>query len=613
MSTSPLVIHYKALYTQKQGFELPYYEDAFALDGVAHIDSDGGQLETQQGWIHPQNQIWRCAVSDGAAEGGFSKWWARLIVDQYTCNDEHPRYTPPVKGDLSGIQGWLKTLAQEWRETLMPALLSKHAPGTPKYGRIQQALLKGQAATLVTLDVNPDGFYWASNAVGDAMLFHLDRGLNVLPIRPAASMTAAQLDTNPILISTQANFQDDWIWNNRRFNRGEAYVTGSFNPGDFFLLMTDAMAKWFLRVVVEGGDQDSRREVMGLPDSAAFTQWVEARRALAKDDHFFMGNDDTTLVMIQPQFENKIDNPKPQYIPYVKPLPIRRPELYATPEPAVASPLPPMPTQPVQPTPTAPVVSTPASTFIPSTPSPTPNPASPPTQPYSVPTSTGSFNALGNLPDEDVMNAPSRPPNTAPTTRLPVSGQQPTIPSPPLDPGATVPNRRQMQSTPPDSHKGQEIMQRWVDTMGQIIQSISEYDIVDVRNVAQKDLLYAHHHLEEYSKNSYRRIERYKYLQHFAESRLSLQEFSVVWGLTAYIGRLRDLKDSKVGTQEVKVICEWIDYLDESDKAKWVNYAEDSEIRQRRRDLIKEIHGYCVGNPRHHWARMIELLKKDLW
>jgi hypothetical protein len=76
------------------------------------------------------------------------------------------------------------------------------------------------------------------------------------------------------------------------------YASGSFLPGDRLVLMTDALAQWFLHAHEQGGRPD--REVASVLSAAepddAFAGWVEERRQ--RDG---LRNDDVTLLCVQPE------------------------------------------------------------------------------------------------------------------------------------------------------------------------------------------------------------------------------------------------------------------------------------------------------------------------
>ena len=74
-----------------------------------------------------------------------------------------------------------------------------------------------------------------------------------------------------------------------------AEARGTWQPGDQLLLMTDALAHWFLRRHEAGGRpwQDFARFVAGPEVEEAFAEWVAERRQTDG-----LRNDDVTLVLL---------------------------------------------------------------------------------------------------------------------------------------------------------------------------------------------------------------------------------------------------------------------------------------------------------------------------
>jgi hypothetical protein len=124
---------------------------------------------------------------------------------------------------------------------------------------------------------------WRAIAVGDACLFHI-RGAKLRLAFPVAH--SADFGNRPDLVRSRRAAPDS----SRR-------ARGRWQPEDRFLLMTDALAQWFLLGVEEARDPIS--EIGALlaqpPDQAGFAAWVtECRRSS-------MRNDDVTLIVVDLQ------------------------------------------------------------------------------------------------------------------------------------------------------------------------------------------------------------------------------------------------------------------------------------------------------------------------
>lgn len=303
----PITIDYRVFYAPKYGNELHHYEDAFALAGVEPVQlaKDIQDQPLVQGRLDPAGLVWRCAVADGATQGGFSKYWAQMLVDHFVYDVDAPK----LSGKLNGMDGWLKSLCERWNQDKVPEILAPIPQGSPRRSRVQQSLLmEGQAATLVMLELHtdPERLEWRAGAIGDSLLFHFHNG-KIQPERPFNTLRWDELDTNPVLISTRESNQDAWIWQNRGFQAEQAFVFSAFEAGDSFILMTDALAKWFLRLLEERmTEEDLGQErfetemhaMFSLYHNYQFENWLNERRGRPRDDRDYIGNDDSTLVIV---------------------------------------------------------------------------------------------------------------------------------------------------------------------------------------------------------------------------------------------------------------------------------------------------------------------------
>lgn len=304
-----LNIEYRVFFTQKRGNERYHYEDAFALDGVSHPDIEGSSPFTAQiSVIQPDAPVWRCALADGTTQGGYSKLWAQMLVDRFIYHTESAQHYPPLKPDFSDVREWLLQLSNEWHDRVIDTILETIPPNSARRSRVQQSLLlEGQAATLVLFEADVQNRIWRTGMIGDSLIFHYrgDQYGNgqILPGRPAPDLRWDQMDTNPILVSSTANNQQAWIWDNRYFTPTKMFYEASFEADDVFILMTDAIGKWFLRILNSGDSstiQNALHTLFSFQDNQQFIDWVSAGRSLEADDPERLVNDDTTLLMIRP-------------------------------------------------------------------------------------------------------------------------------------------------------------------------------------------------------------------------------------------------------------------------------------------------------------------------
>jgi hypothetical protein len=206
----------------------------------------------------------RFAVADGASESAFALPWAEALAAGYVA---HPgRWSSWLPAARAGWQSGFEGAAMPWY--------------------VEAKFLEGAFATLVGLALRrrpgPNGrLSWRALAVGDSCLFHVrgDCLRRAFPVKHAA-----EIGNRPALLGSR---QPPRSARCKRFR-----AAGSWRPGDTFLLMTDALAQWFLQESEAGRwpwDQ------LGSAQSAtAFAALVNELREAGR-----LRNDDTTLLAIQ--------------------------------------------------------------------------------------------------------------------------------------------------------------------------------------------------------------------------------------------------------------------------------------------------------------------------
>ncbi len=211
----------------------------------------------------------RFAVADGASESSFANVWAKLLVEGYV--------RPPARDRTQ--ENWLSPLRRQWSAAVDNRELDWY--GEEKRDR-------GAFATFLSLRINaspgePSG-RWKASAVGDSCLFQV-RGDVLVASFPLS--TAAEFGNRPDLIGSRPIVTEV----PRKVHRGE------WKPGDVFLLMTDALAEWFL-----ARNEAKRRPWQSLSyrlqrknGAAELTAYLEQLR-----DHRELKNDDVTLGIVGP-------------------------------------------------------------------------------------------------------------------------------------------------------------------------------------------------------------------------------------------------------------------------------------------------------------------------
>ncbi len=261
----------KTFWLPKQGNTAEEYEDAFSFSIPAR----------------------RFGMADGATESSFADIWARRLAESFA-------QTPPEGTDLDS---WLGPLQAEWRSSVpwdrLPWFAEEKAkngafstllglelmsappppPPPPKVGF--WARLFGVTPQIAPVQV-PEGPSWRAVSVGDSCLFQVrgDRLLRAFP-----NEKAEQFNARPLLLCSNPS------WNHTVRHAVKA-VQGPREPGDAFLLATDALSHWFLTQHEAG--KKPWNVLFELRAESDFESFVSIKR---KEGN--LKNDDTTLMVVR--------------------------------------------------------------------------------------------------------------------------------------------------------------------------------------------------------------------------------------------------------------------------------------------------------------------------
>jgi serine/threonine protein phosphatase PrpC len=235
-------LRWHAWHTHKRGNAPDEYEDAFAGDAVQD----------------------RFAVADGASESSFTGTWAELLAEGFVAAEGQPWR------DLD----WLNAARQQWADEVDPRPLPWYA---------EEKREQGAYATL--LGIAFAGGSWRALAVGDSCLFRLRNGKlgRTFPLAHSSNF-----GNQPALLGSRGRPADTPSQEIR-------HARGKWQPGDRFLLMTDALAEWMLRrhEQKQRPAEDIARLLAETLPQDTFAAWVEERR-----NGHGLRNDDVTLVVI---------------------------------------------------------------------------------------------------------------------------------------------------------------------------------------------------------------------------------------------------------------------------------------------------------------------------
>ncbi len=235
-----MALSVSAFWAPKAGSTAEEWEDAFCCD------PDHG----------------RFSVADGASECSFSALWARLLVEGYVAR-------PP---DGSNLRDWLRPLQEEWAR-------GTNGRELPWYA--EEKARSGAFSSLLGLHLDPDTGGWHAVAVGDSCLFAVREGRLVTAFPLSRGV---EFHSRPLLLASAAR-SNDGVWSAVR------EAAGRFDPGDLLLLMTDALAAWFV------AEAELRRRpwaaLAKIDSQEDFERFLELMRAGRS-----MRNDDVTLVQV---------------------------------------------------------------------------------------------------------------------------------------------------------------------------------------------------------------------------------------------------------------------------------------------------------------------------
>lgn len=223
--------------------------------------------------MHDEEEF-RCALSDGATDAVFSKCWAELLVQGYAAQEWSEESISPHA---------LAKTRQQWQSRVNVLEL-------PWY--TQEKAKLGAAAALVTLKITDSGRRWSALSIGDSCLYHVRKGRVIarLPeLDPQDFSCVADL-----LSSNESELASEF----ERIKR--VRTNDSWQIGDTFVLMSDALAQWFAQQIVDGTQEEAIELFEHLTTQKQFEKFVgkERSRTLGSGARA-LKDDDTTLILVK--------------------------------------------------------------------------------------------------------------------------------------------------------------------------------------------------------------------------------------------------------------------------------------------------------------------------
>ena len=209
----------------------------------------------------------RFALADGASEGWQSGPWAIHLVAEFVASPPEP----------TTFAEWVRLVRQGFTNSATkPSVVSW-------YAETKQA--QGAFSTLLGLSFRTlqkeSGLGWKGFAIGDSCVFQFRRSemIYAFPVDEPQGFTST-----PDLIGSAGSSIPEPQW-----------IAGRAEPGDEFLLATDAVSEWLVRARHKGRSAgELLREVVGVVPSPRFAGWVDLQRTQR-----LIRNDDSTVVYIR--------------------------------------------------------------------------------------------------------------------------------------------------------------------------------------------------------------------------------------------------------------------------------------------------------------------------
>ncbi|WP_327400737.1 hypothetical protein OG194_11265 [Streptomyces sp. NBC_01288] len=222
-------------------------------------------------------------MSDGATESVLAKDWAHMLARSAAQNAWE---NEQVFRDGPSFESFTQTTVSCWEPWLETYTAARAAQGNPLKWYEQTKLTAGASATLLMLRMDPisgGNWRWLCAALGDSCLFHIRDG-KVLRSFPVEN--ADEFGVTPNLFNSLN--RDSSLLAARTL-----FAEGSCEAGDRLLLMTDALAHWFLSATDHARVLGELSDFAGPHDGPRFSDWLRGLRAEGA-----LHNDDVAVVRI---------------------------------------------------------------------------------------------------------------------------------------------------------------------------------------------------------------------------------------------------------------------------------------------------------------------------
>ena len=226
----------------------------------------------------------RFAISDGVSISFFSEIWSKILTHRYVEN------STPLDGNF------LTQCQKEWQKNIIEIIKQ---PDVKWFVKAKYNKKEFAAATFIGLQLLEEEQKWTVQSIGDSFLFFIPKDCSDFDkITTYPNEKGFVFDNYPNYLAS--------IGNN---HRGKRHISTKKNLEEgTFILMTDAIAEWFVKELKEDV-QGAVNLLSNIESQEHFLQIVQEKRL---DDS--LKNDDTTILIIeviednQPEFNYSIDS-----------------------------------------------------------------------------------------------------------------------------------------------------------------------------------------------------------------------------------------------------------------------------------------------------------------
>ncbi|HEX8493940.1 MAG TPA: hypothetical protein VF658_13930 [Pyrinomonadaceae bacterium] len=190
------------------------------------LPKSGAELSECEDAIGINTDTLRFVVADGATEAFDSRSWARRLAERWALDE------PPALS-IETFQAWVVAQGLALHSSWNGRQLSWYAEEKARNGSFA-------AFVGVQFELATDAARWRAVALGDSCLIQLRDGAirSALPISDYQNFTGT-----PLLVPSSSAL--------RSVLARTVVASGSIEPGDLFLLLSDAAACWYLKFSVE--------------------------------------------------------------------------------------------------------------------------------------------------------------------------------------------------------------------------------------------------------------------------------------------------------------------------------------------------------------------------